>query len=225
MIGTRPRQLHTLAPALVRAVRWQPVLAAGVCSGAVLWWQDDRTAADGDAVWLLRLVALLLAVALAFALDDRSRVTLAAVPTPQWWRGGVRVLVAGLPAVLVWVAALAWVEHRSGGAVPGGTLTLEMAALASVALAVAGGLARWRDQPEPGLLVGPILLGAGLLIPQLPRQVALAVLPGPDWAAAHLRWSVLLAVTAAVLAASWRDPAARSPLRRHSTGRRLRVRG
>jgi hypothetical protein len=89
-----------------------------------------------------------------------------------------------------------------------------MAALAAVALAVAGGLARWRDQPEPGLLVGPILLGAGLFIPQLPRQVALAVLPGPDWTAAHLRWSVLLAVTAGVLAASWRDPAARSPVRR-----------
>jgi hypothetical protein len=211
--GTRPRQLHALAPALVRAVRWQPVLAAGICAGAVLWSQDARTTAEVDAVWLLRAVALLLAVALAFALDDRSRVTLAAVPTPQWWRGGVRLLVAGLPAALVWGGALAWVEHRSSGAVPGGALTLEMAALALVALAVAGGLARWRDQPEPGLLVGPILLGAGLLIPQLPRQVALAVLPGPDWAAAHLRWSVLLAVTASVLAASWRDPAARSPLR------------
>jgi hypothetical protein len=211
---TRTRQLCVLAPALVRAVRWQPVLAAGLCAGAVLWWQDDRTAAKGDAIWLLRVVALLLAVALAFALDDRSRVTVAAVPTPQWWRGGLRVLVAGLPAALVWGGALAWIQHRSGGAVPGGALTLEMTALAGVALAVAGGLARWRDQPEPGLLVGPILLVAGLLVPQLPRQVALAVPPGPDWAAAHLRWSVLLAVTAAVLAASCRDPAARFPLRR-----------
>jgi hypothetical protein len=214
VIGTRSRQLHALAPALVRAVRWQPVLAAGLCSVAVLWWQDDRTAGVGDAVWLLRVVALLLAVALAFGLDDRSRVTLAAVPTPQWWRGGMRLLVVGLPAALVWGGALAWVEHRSDGAVPGGALTLEMAALAAVALAVAGGLARWRDQPEPGLLVGPILLGAGLLIPQLPHQVALAVPPGPDWASAHVRWSVLLAVMAAVLAASWRDPAARSPFRR-----------
>jgi hypothetical protein len=214
VIGTRVRQLRALAPALVRAVRWQPALAAGLCSGAVLWWQDDSAVAAGDAVWLLRVVALLLAVALAFALDDRTRATLAAAPTPQWWRSGVRLLVAGLPAALVWAGALAWVEHRSGGAAPGGALTLEMAALAAVALAVAGGLARWRDQPEPGLLVAPTLLGAGLLIPQLPRQVALTVLPGPDWAAAHLRWSVLLAVTAAVLAASWRDPAARVPLRR-----------
>jgi hypothetical protein len=219
--GIRTRQLRALAPALVRAVRWQPVPAAGLCSGAVLWWQDDRTAAAGDAIWLLRVVALLLAVALAFALDDRTRATLAAVPTPQWWRGGVRLLVAGLPAALVWGGVLAWVQHRSGGAVPGGALTLEMAALAVLSVAVAGGLARWRDQPEPGLLVGPILLGAGLLIPQLPRQVALAVLPGPDWAAAHLRWSVLLAVMAVVLAASWRDPAARVPIRR---GGAVRVR-
>lgn len=214
MSGTRTRQLHALAPALLRAVRWQPVPAAGLCSGAVLWWQDARTTAEGNAVWLLRVVALLLAAALAFALDDRTRATLAAVPTPQWWRSGVRLLVAGLPAAFVWGGALAWVEHRSAGAVPGPALTLEMAALAAVALAVAGGLARWRDQPEPGLFVGPILLAAGLLIPRLPRQVALAVLPGPDWAAAHLRWSVLLAVTTAVLAASWRDPAAQPPLRR-----------
>jgi hypothetical protein len=211
--GTRIRQLHALAPALVRAARWQPVLAAGLWSVAVLWWQDDRAATEGEAVWLLRVVALLLAVALAFALDDGTRTTLASVPTPQWWRGGVRLLVAGLPAAVVWGGALAWVQHRSGGSVPAGAVTLELAALVAVALAGAGGLARWRDQPEPGLLVAPILVGAGLLLTQLPRQVALAVQPGPDWAAAHLRWSTLLAAAVAVLLLAVRDPAARSLVR------------
>ena len=213
MTGTRTRQLRVLVPALVRAVRWQPVLVAGVCAGALLWWQDDGTATEGPAIWLLRVVALLVAVAVAFVLDDGTRTTVASVPTPQWWRGGVRLLVAGLPAALVWGGALAWVEHRSGGAVPAGALTLEMAALAAAGLAVAGGLARWRDQPEPGLLVGPILVGAGLLVTQLPRQVALAVQPGPDWSAAHLRWSTLLAAAVAVLLLAVRDPAARSLVR------------
>ena len=52
------------------------------------------------------------------------------------------------------------------------------------------------------------------MIAQLPDRVALVVGPGPGWAAAHLRWSALLAAAVAVLLLAVRDPAARPPFRR-----------
>lgn len=211
MTGTRTRaaQLRQLAVPLVRAVRWQPVPVAAAMASALLWWQDDRIADPTHAVWMLRAVALLLAAGAAFALDDRTRSLLGAVPTPLWWRAAVRLLVVGAPAALVWLISLSWAEARSAGSLPAAGLSLEALALAAVVTAIAGGLARWRAVPDPGTVAAPVLLAAGFLLPQLPEPVGLAVLPGPGWDAAHLRWSVLLATAAGVLAVSLRDPAAR----------------
>lgn len=206
---TRAAQLRALAAPLVRAVHWQPVPVAAAMASALLWWQDDRMADPTRAVWMLRAVALLLAVGVAFALDDRTRSLLGAVPTPLWWRAAVRLLVVGAPAALVWLISLSWVGARSAGALPAAALSLEALTLAAVVTALAGGLARWRAVPDPGTVAAPVLLAVGLLLPQLPEHVGLAVLPGPGWDAAHVRWSVLLAAAAVVLAVSLRDPAAR----------------
>lgn len=205
----RTAQLRALGPVLVRVVRWQPVLVAAAASMTLLWWQDDRLAEQAGAVWLLRCVALLLAVASASALDDPTRPLLAAVPTPQWWRAALRMVVVVVPASLVWAAALLWVAARTGGRVPGAALTLEAAGLMALVLAVAGGLARWRGTDDPGLVAGPVVLGLGVLLPRLPGRLAMAGLPGPGWDAAHVRWSVLLVAAAVVLALSVRDPAQR----------------
>jgi hypothetical protein len=156
-----------------------------------------------------RVVALLLAVGLSFALDDRTRTTLGGVPAPLWWRGAVRLLLAGVPALVAWVVTLVWVDHRVGGGLPVGGLSLEAAALAAVAVAVAAALARWRDVAEPGAVVSPVVLLSALIVLQLPPRVALAVQPGPGWSGAHLRWAVLLAMGLLGTAAALRDPAAR----------------
>jgi fluoroquinolone transport system permease protein len=205
---TRTTQLKALAPALLRSVRWQPVLVSALASALLLWWQFDAAATPPNTVWLLRAVALLLAVGVAFALDDKTRPTLAAVPTPLWWRVVVGLIGVAAPAGLAWCAALAWVGWRVHGDVPAAALTLEAAALATLVLAVAGGLARWRGTSDPGAVTAPVMLALGLLLPQLPRWVALVVPPGPAWDPAHVRWAMLLTIAVAVLALSLRDPAA-----------------
>jgi hypothetical protein len=206
---TREVQLRALAPALLRAVRWQPVAGSAAASALLIWWRWDELALPANALWLLRTVAALLAVGVAFALDDPTRPTLAAVPTPLRWRVAVRLLCVGVPAALVWLIAVVTAEWQVDGTVAQWALTLEALTLAAVALALAGGLARWRGSADPGTVVAPTMLGLGLLVPQLPGRFALSVGPGPDWAAAHIRWSVLLGVAWFVLALSLRDPAAR----------------
>ncbi len=213
MRSARLPQLRELAPALARAVRWQPVPAAAVVAALVLWWRSDRPPTAGDAVWMPRIVALLLAVALSFALDDRTRSSLGGVPAPPWWRAAVLLVVAGVPAIGAWAMALVWVDHRVGGGVPVAGLCLEAAALVAAAVAAAASLARWWDVAEPGAVVAPALLVTSLLLLQLPPRIALAVATGPDWADAHRRWAVLLAVAVVVTTAALRDPAARPPWR------------
>ena len=209
----RTRQLRQLAPALLRSVRWQPTVAGAAIAAVLLGVRRDHLGHSAQAVTALRAVALLLAVGVAFALDDRSRRTVQSVPSPAWWRAVGQASVALVPAVVAWVAALVWVSTRTGD-LPALALSLEAAALVAVGLALAAGLVRWRDLVDPGAVAGPVLLVSGLMIAQLPERVALMVGPGPGWSAAHLRWSALLAAAVAILLLAVRDPAARTPLRR-----------
>jgi hypothetical protein len=213
----RTRQLHQLAPALLRSVRWQPTVAGAAIAAVLLGVRRDHLGHSAQAVTVLRAVALLLAVGVAFALDDRSRRTVQSVPSPAWWRAVGQASVALVPALVAWVAALVWVATRTGD-LPVLALSLEAAALVAVGLALAAGLVRWRDLVDPGAVAGPVLLVSALMIAQLPERVALMVGPGPGWTAAHLRWSALLAAAVAIALLAVRDPAARSPLR-HSRPR------
>ncbi len=154
-------QLRTLAPFLVRVVRWQPIPVAALLSGLLIWSQYDAVTSPSHAVWVLRGVALLLAAAVPFGLDDRTRATLAAVPTPLWWRAGLRLGAVLVPAALVWAAALALVVGRVEGSLPATGLTLEAGALLVTVLAVAGGLARWRGVTDPGTVTSPVVVAAG----------------------------------------------------------------
>lgn len=208
-MGTRRTQVRALVPFLVRAVHWQPVPVAVVLSAVLLWWQHDAVTSPGPAVWVLRAVALLLAAAVPFGLDDRTRVTLAAVPAPLWWRVGLRVVAVVVPAGLAWTAALAWVAGRVEGSLPATALSLEAGALLVTVLATAAALARWRGVTDPGTVTAPLVVALALLLPALPESVTMMGLPGPGWDAAHQRWAVLLGLAAAVLAMSLVDPGRR----------------
>lgn len=202
----RGRQLPAVVPPLLRATRWQPVLLVAAVVPLLLWWTSDDLADTTVAVWLLRGVALLLAAALPFGLDDDSRGTVAASPTPLSARSTGALVVAALPGGLLWAATCTWVESRPGADVPVGGLTLEALALAAASTAVALSLCRWRDVTAPGALTAPVVAALGLVLPRLPPWAALVTPPGPDWAAAHLRWLALLALSGGVAAAALADP-------------------
>lgn len=216
MTATRRAQLLALRPYLRPSLRWQPLPVAALGSLLLLAWQHGGMASPEHAVWMLRAVAVLLAAAVAFGLDDPSLGTLAASPTPLVWRVAVRIGAVLVVPAGVWAIAVAWAEGRARGGVPGGELTLEAAAVAVLGLAAAASLSRWRQATEPGVLVLPLLAALALALPQVEGRLALAVLPGPAWHAAHARWAALLVVALVVIAASVRDPAApalRRPVR------------
>jgi hypothetical protein len=201
---TQPRVIGELLAtgALRRAIRWQPPVAAWTLVGLLLLWRADDTQSTVSAVWLLRVIAGLLALGVVSVLDDAAAETLAPVPFSLAWRCGLRVAVAILCVAPAWVGAILWVRP----AVPVAALTLECATLVAVGLAVAGGVARWFDANEPGVAAGPTLAAIAYGGSLLPQRWALYDLPGESWSAVHLRWAVMLGAAVAVLAVTLRDP-------------------
>jgi hypothetical protein len=219
---TRARQLRELTPALIRCVRWQPVPIAAAFAVLLLLARGHHLTAPSDAVDVLRAVALLLASALSFALDDPARPTMVAVPAPQRWRAGVTVLLPLLLTLLAWAAALAWVT-RAAADIPVMDVSLEAATLAACALGIAAALQRWRAVTEPGYVAGPVLLIICLLLSQLPARISLVVHPGPGWADAHTRWTLLLVTALTIVVLAVRDPAARRVDYRQVVAQRRRI--
>lgn len=189
----------------------RPAVLAGCAAAAALGllahgWLDDPF----GALTVLRGAAVLLACAVAFAVDDPSYDVLAASPTPLRRRVLARVGLAGAVAAGTWCALLL-LTAAVGGDLPAAALTLEAAALMSFAAAAALWLQTWRGIAEPGLLVAPAVAGAVLAAHLLPaRWALLAPAPGaPGWAAAHQRWAAVLGLAVLLAAAGTRDRAAR----------------
>lgn len=189
-VPSRAIALHLAAAAVLLAATWRGL--------------DD----DGTAVLVLRGVAVLLATALALAVDEPAAALLDATPTSLGQRLAARLALCCSLLVPAWLLAVG-AAVSAGADVPVGTLSLELAALTAVGLAVPAALRRWWQVSEPGLVTGPVLLGALLAVAHLPRELLL--LPGhpadPAWAAAHWRWGGILVVSACLLARAVTDPA------------------
>ncbi|MGK3944772.1 ABC transporter [Streptomyces caeruleatus] len=184
-----------LVVAVARTVPWRAV-GAGAVVGLLVAGLPRLLSGPPDA-WLglnvLRAAALVLALGLAFLLDDPARRLTAPVPTRRWVRTGLRVALVVPVAALWWAAALALVPEEARP--PLGAVTLEAATTAALALAAAALAVRCTDEPEPGPSVAAGVLTLALLAPLLlPARWDLFVpLGAPDWEAAHLRWAVVLA--------------------------------
>lgn len=195
--------LRAAAGAVRRPAAAVPLVAAVVLVAACTTGLDDGV----TALQVLRLAAVLLAVAVATAADEPLARLLDASPTPWAVRVAARLAPVLAAAALVWALVVGWASVH--GDVPVAALTLELLALVALAGAVATGLRRWRGTAEPAVLTGPVLAGLLLLAAWLPRAHALLELEttGPHWTAAHQRWAGLLLAGAVLLALGLRDPA------------------
>jgi hypothetical protein len=181
-------------PAAARGLSWPavllPTVAAALLIALAMPVLDDR----GWASVVLHGTLLLLALAVAGAVDEPESGLLDASPTAFRRRVLARLAVALLLTAPV-VAAVSWhVVDSSGSAM------LALSALAVVALALSASLRRWAAVAEPALLTGPLLV-VGLL---LGRWLA-PYLPGAG-PTERQTWLALLVAGTGVLAVALREP-------------------
>ncbi|MFI1166047.1 ABC transporter [Streptomyces sp. NPDC020801] len=211
--------MWTVTAALLRPVwrslPWRALGAAGglgllVAGGSRLLPGQAREAALG--LVLLRLVALVGGLGLAFLLDDPARPTTEAVPVRRPVRAGLRLaLVAPLLAAW-WTATLLLLPAAARP--PLGAVTLEAAATAGAALALAASSVRFRAEPSPGTGMAVALLTLTVAVLLLPRRWSLLVPPNdPNWAVAHQWWAVILGVAGLVWVTCTPEPLSRRPLK------------
>ncbi len=208
-MSTRLAQALALRRATVRSVRWPPALAAVALVTVLTTWKPEAFDDRGSATVVLRAIAVLLAVGAVFVMDDSAEISVAAAPTPLWWRRMLRYAVAACFVVPTWVAAVSY-AHAQQAQVPWLRLTLELAALVTLGFAVASAAARWWAAIEPGMTAALALLGFTFIAAHLPARLALFTDPGTGiWQLSTLRWAGLLITASLVLAASSRDPGRR----------------
>jgi hypothetical protein len=93
-------------------------------------------------------------------------------------------------------------------------LTVEAAALLAVTLAAGAVATRFTGHGRGGVAAGPALLAFVLITQGFGRYwpLFLSGSDDPGWAAAHIRWALILAAATIVLAVCSLDPARRSKI-------------
>ncbi|MFD5222558.1 ABC transporter [Streptomyces tendae] len=182
-----------------RTLPWRALAAAGTLGllAAATPLVTGGEPAPWQTLLLLRGIALIGALGLAFLLDDPARHLTAPLPTPRPVRQALRVALVAPIAALWWTAVLLLTPSASRP--PVGEVTLEAVAVGVLALAAAALAVRLTDEARPGPFVAAALLLTAVLAPLLaPEGWALFTqADDPRWPAAHDRWAVL-AVGAAV---------------------------
>jgi hypothetical protein len=150
---------------------------------------------------VLRLTALTGALGLAFLLDDPARNTTVGTPVGRARRTVLRLALVAPLAFLWWATALFLVPAATRPEL--GPATLEAAAMACAALALATTAVRFTETAEVGrgtaIWLG-VATGVTLLVPN--RWGLLGTPHDPYWAATQLRWAVVLGATV-TLSAIW----------------------
>jgi hypothetical protein len=217
MLMPRFRRQLRLVPALLvptaRAVGWGAPLAGfslslGLLALAVRPGLD--LPAGRQMLWL-RLATTAGALGCAFLLDDPSEPTTKGVAGSLLLRRSLRVALL-LPATAAWWVAVVWRVRAVHPELPlpVAALTLEVAALLAVTVALAAAGSHLAPERRGGVVAAPALLALTSAAFLLPAQVTLYAQPGSAaWDGAHRRWSLLLGLALAAFAAASRDPAHR----------------
>lgn len=206
--------LRALVPPVWRTLPWRAAALAG--AGGLLLAGSTRLperVPDQGAGWaVVRLVALLGAVAFGFVLDDPARHTTAAAPVGRAVRAGLRTALALPVAAVWWTTALLLIPGPARP--PAGPVTVEAAAMATTALALATGVIRCSDATRPGRTTAARLALAAPAVALVPDRWGLLGLPGePWWTGTQVRWASVLCLTAL-----WCAVATPEPLRRWRPG-------
>ena len=188
---------------------WVPLTVAAMASLLVVGLRS----APGEIV-RLQLVAVLLAGAAGFALDDAAVETLAGSPTGLLRRRLLRVVLVLPPVIVVWAVSVS-VQGTAGWSE---TLAVHLlfAGLLGLSLGIAGVAMRRTGGPSGGITVVPTLLVLSLLSSTIPpswRPLPFGDVPG-GWTQIYLRWGVAALIGVVVFLGSSRDPAARRLLSR-----------
>lgn len=206
------RQAVRLLRPMVRAVNWVPVAPAGTLALLAVWLiaRDDLAGLE-ERIVAVRIAAVLLALSMAFVLDDTTAELSASTPSPLLLRRSVRVLLMLLPTAILWIGVL-WVMVRAPltepSSLPIVALTLELGAVVMITMAMAAVLIRWGSSDLGGLPASAALLGLTLVSWLMPEDTRLWVYPGQaNWTAAHVWWGVILVAGLVVFVWSSLEPA------------------
>jgi hypothetical protein len=192
---------------LLRSLRLAP-FAPGLTAIVVLL--VARRNETDDVIGDLRLLGLLLALGSGYVLDDAAAATLQASPYGLARRVGLRLGAAVAIVAPLWTLMLVRLLPSAPAneqATLGVGVTLELAAALAVVWAVAA-WARRGGSEHPGVITTPVILALLLMAASI-SQVPMLVDYGPQWTAAHARWSTIVVVAVSGLLAGMRDPAAR----------------
>jgi hypothetical protein len=182
-------------------------------TGAVLGLMlagSSRTVSEEPDPWLclnlLRAAALAFGLGLAFLFDDPARHTTATVPTRRPVRTGLRLVLVVPFMAVCWTAALFLIPAE--GRPPMGAITLEAAAVMTLALTSGLVAVRHSGATEPGIAISAGLVGAFFAAAVLlPTRWELFVGPSdPHWEDAHRRWAAVLVVVVLAGARSLGEP-------------------
>ncbi|WP_283136770.1 hypothetical protein [Rhizohabitans arisaemae] len=204
----RPAPALLLLRPLIRAIDWRPLTlaVAAMIALAVLIEPGDHVD-PRLGLLLLRLGALLLGVAAAFALVDPASAATGATPVPRPLRQWIRTLLTGLAAGVGWgVGCLVVAVRLEPGAVLHFTGAVIEAAVAAL-IALAGAAVAVRRHPgRQAALAGAVTV----LILYIGTQIlGGGAWPEPyaaDWHEIHRWWLAALPIPLLVLAAAHRDP-------------------
>ena len=195
---------------LLRVTRWTPFLAMSSIAVSYVIFRLHAASGPAAAVQTMRVVTVLLALACCACVDDAAATTLAASPTRLCRRRALQAITTLGPSAALWGVAFAITGPRS--TTGSGVVREALALLAFVCVTAL--VAQRLGLHEPGPVAGAVMALTALLLLDVPDSVALFTGPGdPRWAAAHQRWTALLAGLLMLGAGALRDPAAR-PLHR-----------
>ncbi|MFI1360360.1 hypothetical protein ACH4TV_43300 [Streptomyces sp. NPDC020898] len=205
--------LRELAPPALRSARLLP-LAIGTALGSAVAVAPTLAGVEleaHDVVLLLRCSMVVMALGVAFVLDDPTGRTTEAVPVPRAWVSLLRCLAAVAVLGAAWAVQLAVaplaVPAEARAALPMASLTLEPLALAAWALVLGSLGARFTAEGSGGILAGPGMILMAIAAMLLPEEAALFTQPQSEgWERSHWIWTALLATGTLGLGLLLREP-------------------